>query len=587
MIASMKKIAILCLESDRDRTLEALHGMGVVHVIPAKQPAGPDLDSARRKVDELREAIAILKAVTGSDATAKGERADTGNLPSEVLAESRAMAESEARIAEVEREIAGLEPFGDFDPAAIQRLSGSGVSVRLCSAPSMEEVGIPREASVHVLQQTKEGVTFALVARTNAPLQGAKEFPLPARSMSAAVAERGKLRDASSEARRRLARMTASLGSLEAAEADMEGKYRFAEARAGMGADRKVAYLLGFCPEDEIRTIESAAKKHGWCLLVEDPGPDEHVPTLLRMPRWVRPVKAVLDMLGILPGYREADVGAVFLLFFSLFFAMLIGDAGYGLLFLGLTALLKWKIKDPPPNMIPLLAVLSVATIVWGILTGSFFFMRVPPGPLAGLKIEWLGNEENIQSFCFLIGALHLTVAHAWNFLLQIRTPQAIAQIGWICICWTMYYAAGFLVLGREAPGFLLWLFIAGTAMVTVFMTPFRKLKSEWSNHIMLPLSIIGNFGDVVSYLRLFLVGSASVTLILAFNEMALGSGVSGFVSGLVAALIVFAAHAMNIALGVLAVLVHGVRLNALEFSTHFGIQWSGTKFRPFGRSGT
>ena len=113
-------------------------------------------------------------------------------------------------------------------------------------------------------------------------------------------------------------------------------------------------------------------------------------------------------------------------------------------------------------------------------------------------------------------------------------------------------------------------------------MVPFRQLKAEWPNYCVLPFTVIGNFGDVVSYMRLYLVGSASAILILAFNELAVGQGIHSIWAGLAAALIILAAHVLNIALCALAVLVHGVRLNALEFSSHLGIQWSGIKYAPF-----
>jgi len=124
-------------------------------------------------------------------------------------------------------------------------------------------------------------------------------------------------------------------------------------------------------------------------------------------------------------------------------------------------------------------------------------------------------------------------------------------------------------------------------AAVVLFMAPFRKLKTEWRNYCVLPFTVIGNFGDIVSYMRLYLVGSASATLILAFNELAIGKGVDSVWAGLSAALIIFAAHVLNISLCALAVLVHGVRLNALEFSSHLGIQWAGIKYAPFANSST
>ena len=109
-----------------------------------------------------------------------------------------------------------------------------------------------------------------------------------------------------------------------------------------------------------------------------------------------------------------------------------------------------------------------------------------------------------------------------------------------------------------------------------------KKIKSEWFNYIILPLNIVSNFVDVVSYVRLFAVGAASFALANAFNQMAMDVGFGGFLSGLVASLILFFSHLLNILLSAMGVMVHGVRLNTLEFSGHIGVQWAGRKYIPF-----
>lgn len=97
-----------------------------------------------------------------------------------------------------------------------------------------------------------------------------------------------------------------------------------------------------------------------------------------------------------------------------------------------------------------------------------------------------------------------------------------------------------------------------------------------------LPLSLIGNFGDVVSYLRLYLVSTASVVLVKAVNGILFGAGPLGWAGMIGAGVVLFFVHALNLMLASLAVLVHGIRLNALEFSTHMGIQWLGRPYSPF-----
>ena len=160
---------------------------------------------------------------------------------------------------------------------------------------------------------------------------------------------------------------------------------------------------------------------------MEDPGPDDNVPTLIRHPKWVKPIKAVFDVIGILPGYKEVDISAVFLLFFSIFFAMLIGDAGYGLLFLIATLAAKFKLRDAPSYPFTLMGILSGGTIVWGVLTGNYFGVQAG-GPLSKLSIDWLNNDNNLMGLCFLIGAIHLTIAHVWNAIKSSTHPRLLRR---------------------------------------------------------------------------------------------------------------------------------------------------------------
>jgi len=308
------------------------------------------------------------------------------------------------------------------------------------------------------------------------------------------------------------------------------------------------------------------------------------VPTLVRSPGWVKPIQVVFDAIGILPGYREIDISACFLLFLSLFFAMLVGDAGYGLLFLGLTWWARRKAPKAPASPFALLYIMGSATVVWGLITGTFFGLGQTPAWLAPFKIGWLGQEANVMRLCFLIGAVHLTVAHLWNAARSPKSLSALAQLGWVGTTWTMFFTARMMVLGETFPPFMMPVFWGSVALIVLFMTPVGQLKSEWFNHVMLPLSLVSNFVDVVSYLRLFAVGVAGFAVANSFNEMALG-GVQGLGSGLVAAFILFFGHALNILLSAMGVLVHGVRLNTLEFSSHLGVQWSGMAYRPFART--
>ena len=144
-----------------------------------------------------------------------------------------------------------------------------------------------------------------------------------------------------------------------------------------------------------------------------------------------------------------------------------------------------------------------------------------------------------------------------------------------------MYFLANDMVLGQAAPSFIWPLFIVSVALIVLFMTPVRQLKTEWFNHVMLPLNLVSNFVDVVSYIRLYAVGTASAAVAASFNGM-LAPMLGSWNTGLLAAVMLFLAHALNIVLSLMGVMVHGVRLNTLEFSGHVGLQWTGRPYDPF-----
>jgi V/A-type H+/Na+-transporting ATPase subunit I len=140
-------------------------------------------------------------------------------------------------------------------------------------------------------------------------------------------------------------------------------------------------------------------------------------------------------------------------------------------------------------------------------------------------------------------------------------------------------------VLGDPFPP-LAWVSLAlGVVLIATFITPWRRLRQEWFTHAMLPLNLVSNFVDVVSYVRLFAVGAATFAVAESFNALAASIGLGGVVGGAVSALVLFFGHTLNVLLAAMGVLVHGVRLNTLEFAGHLGLSWTGHPYRPFTRT--
>jgi len=591
MIVKMKKLTILCLEDDKDATLERLRELGAVHLLPVTPPEGTDFALARQRLRKARSLQITMetyrkKAGKGKTSPASAETADEERimeLLEEGMQERKALAD---RLDSLRKQAAAVSPFGRFDPAAIKQLSGKGIIVRLFQVGGKKPVVPPENMQAFVIRKTSRAQHIAIVGREPFEFDGV-ELPLPETALDEILAEAEKTETALQAVDDRLTGLSLRQDLIGARMDEIEDNVRYTEAHAGAGAGASVAYVQGFCPVDRVDAVKGAASEHGWGIVTADPSDDDPVPTLIRNPAWVRPIKSLFALLDIFPGYREVETRSAFMLFFTIFFAILVGDAGYGLLFLILLPLLRSKFKDAPPEPFRLMTILSLCTVLWGAITGNWFGIEPLPAFLRGFEIHWMKDEKNLMVFSFLAGVIHLSVAQAWKALQMINSTRALGQVGWICVTWFMYFLARFLILGVALPGWSVGLLATGIVLVALFMTPLRLLKKEWADHVMLPFDVIGNFSDLVSYVRLFAVGSAGLAVAVAINELAVGDGITSIGGGVKAALILVVGHIFNIVLCLMSVLVHGVRLNTLEFSRHVGLEWSGFKYEPFTRCST
>ena len=453
------------------------------------------------------------------------------------------------------RDIAKYEPYGDFDPALAQKLLDKGVDI------------------VDILPS-----------------------PLPEMRLS-------KMREKASRIANRILIDNAKLSQSDekiilARYPALSDRIAFAAAEEAMQSHGAVAFVSGWVPESAVELLRAAAKDSAWGLLLRDALPEEIPPTLVKPPKFFAPVKSLFDGLGIAPAYTEADVSVPFMCYFSLFFAMLVGDGAFGAIFL---AAVMWgwkKYRARPGNAIlrswlVMLTVFSAATVLWGVLSNTWFGAAIPW--LADLPtVRWLADPSyrNMMLLCFTIGVSHLMLARIWNGLCRLNDTSCLSEFGWAGILLFMYFVTNSIVgIFSSIPVAMYWVF--GLSLVAVFGFTVKpsELKTRGAELGMLPLNIMSALGDIISYVRLFAVGLASVKVAENFNAMATGLVVGAedwWVRALMSVamvLILVVGHALNLAMAALSVLVHAVRLNTLEFSNHKGVTWSGYAFKPFKKS--
>lgn len=591
MIEKMKTVSVICLKDDQEMTLNALRELDLLHVKQKSFQASRKLSDVQKELDSLSRVINLLAGMdapdnaTPSDLSAEELVEKIQNLNA-TIAKSRDEQDQLTRYQEI------LEPWGTFDPKTLTELRANGIDVRLCSTSATKLPELPDTMAMTEINRIGDQVYFAVVS--NGPVE--MELPeviLPENwTLPQIAARKSELAQVIEANTNQLQQMAASTEILANHRQHTEDEEEFLATQEQMGIDAELATITGYVPDKTIKTLKAAAMKNGWALQINDPADDDvNVPTMITTPKWLNIAKPLFDLVGITPGYREFDITAWFLIFFTIFFAIIVGDGGYGAIFLVGAIVARIKADDSAKVAVNLLTLLSVCTIIWGFLTGNFFGMNseMLPGFMQGLPYFTGENAQaNTQFFCFLIGAVHLTIGHGIKLSAVINSTMALAQLGWIAVIWGYFFLGTSLVTGSVFPEWAKYLFAVGAGLIVLFSVPTRNiLKAIGGGLGEFMGGIVNSFVDVLSYIRLFAVGLSSYYVAVSFNDM--GAGICGAGEGFMSILMLIAGaivivfgHTLNIALCGLSVLVHGIRLNTLEFSGHVGLEWAGIPFRAF-----
>ncbi len=591
MIVKMKKVSLIVLDTFREESLKKLRKLGIVH-LEANPGTSEKLTDLEEKKNQLERALLLLPLEEGSKEPGTQDLEsclEMAQKASEYTEKARTLQEEVERL---QREAERLIPWGDFNPEEILSLKDKGIDIRLYELSPDQYKQFPRNISISILNRTKTAVRLAAVYLEPSDIPDLEEFPLPGWGLNQVRALILQKKEELKQIENELKNLARNRSQIQTGINELEGHIEFEKARAGMGVDEQLAYLTGYVPINKLDRVRKAASDNGWALVAEDPKEEDPVPTLVENPKWIQIIQPVFNLIGTVPGYREFDISFLFLLFFSLFFAILIGDAGYGLFFLIMTIAFRLKFRKSPSGPFLLLFVLSISTIIWGVLSGTWFgieylatgtdLSRLVIPAIASFGVD---NADLIMLICFVIGAIHLSIAHIINLMRYLPRLRAFAELGWLSVVWGMFFFIRYIVLQMELNPIGLWLVMGGLALVVLFGEQkgkfFKGLLMGIAYSPLKMLDSIGAFSDIISYVRLFAVGLATVEVAKSFNSMAEGIG---FVLpvGLISALILFLGHALNIAMGAMSVIVHGVRLNMLEFSGHLGMEWTGIPYEPF-----
>ena len=600
MIEKMKVLHIVASASRKEELLNKLRDLGVVHFAEKQTADKACLD----RINNLTKAVMALKDYApkklSSEILPDEEFEVLFNKVLEAINNKKELISKKGNAVSLKDKLAA---WGDFVPEEVKALKDKGFDLHfykidkktLDILAANEDI---KYVSLSPIDKTPVIAVFGALGNEFA----ASEFILPEKGLGELEKE---IKDCDTklyECEDILTKAAAYIPSFNDQILKAQNVEEYSSMSNTAQCEDSLVWLSGYIPEVDVDGFKDLAAKEGLAYAICDPDEDdEKVPTKVKYNKLTRLMTPVFDILGTVPGYREYDISFWFLGFFTLFFAMIIGDAGYGLIFLLVAIALNVKGKKLTDTVM-LLYVLSVGTIIWGALTGTWFGLEgaMKIGFLKNLVIpsfanypEYFGvsttDQQNaIMKFCFIIGTVQLTLACIMNIRRKIKSKDLslFADVGWLLAIDALYFVVLFLVIGEKVNLIpVAAVVIAGFLMVVVFggMAPGKSfaegLKAGLGDAFTCFLNTISAFGNIMSYIRLFAVGMASLAIAQSFNNMAMGFDGPLVVVG---AAIMIIGHALNLVMGLLSVVVHGVRLNLLEFSGQLGMEWSGIAYNPF-----
>jgi V/A-type H+-transporting ATPase subunit I len=595
-IATLKKVSLCALIAEKKQILDDLQGVGALHLVSLREPLAEPEKAAPERPENTYKALKFLAACPNKRHQIKQ---NTDFNIEEIVKKTIAIQQnirdvSDKRDFLIER-IKAVGPWGDFKLPEDNHLAGYKLWFYIVPVGKLKI--LPKHDLVWEIVHHDNRFAHVVVVAKEEPQANAMPVlrthtgTLSLTELQACLDEAElELEDCRAEREsltrwiylitRNLARTEDRAVQLHAAEQTLDTPEVFA--------------IQGWIPEQEIKQLSEYADQNNLAVLIEDPEPDETPPTLMvNSQQWT----AGEDLVKFYqtPGYWDWDPSVPVFFSFALFFAMIMSDAGYACVFAVLLATYWQRMGKTVTGlrMRALITTLISFSFIWGVMIGSYFGVTPAETSLFGkLKILEINDFDSMMRLSVCIGVLHLSYAHlhkAWRLRQQALTW--LVPVGWILIMFgglLLWFEQSF---EQPADWFSPVAKVQiGLGFAVIFLFSSRRKIKKPLDVIMRILDgfqgitgVTKIFGDILSYLRLFALGLAGASLSLTFNDLAMQAREIEGPGLLYSLLILLLGHGLNILLTLMSAVVHGLRLNVIEFF-NWGLTDEGYPFKAFSK---
>lgn len=595
------------MTEEKEGFLEQLQELGVVDISRSEKPVDSDSSVMFHKAERARKTLEFLEGIDYSkDADAEAIAKATVNVegdPVDFIEECRTrLAELHIANANAEKQLNTRRPWGEYDKKAVDGLADLGYIVRYYSVDARKFDETWGELyPLQVVSNDGKKVWFVTVA----PKGEAYSFPI-----NETAAPEGTYTEASAELAEIKAEMIGCKAGLlnakdyipaikETCNNDLVELDRYLAKEVGQGAaENLVTVFTGFAPVENDAELVEAFDNMGVLYLKEEAVLEDNPPIKLKNNWFTRQFEVFTEMYGA-PVYTEFDPTPIVAPFYLLFFAMCMGDAGYGLILilLGIAVEKKWINIAMLKNIGPIISILGAGTFAIGLVLGTAFGIDLSAAewyPQAMKKIMITGTIAGFPAQMILalgIGIFHICLAmtvKAIGYTKRFGFRETVSVWGWLLLIVGGIATAALGMAKLVSPDVIKWIVIVigvvSALGIYIFNTPGKNPLSNigsglWDTYNM----VTGILGDVLSYIRLYALGLAGGMLGQAFNILGgiiVGDGIS-VINFLPFALILLFGHSLNLAMSCLGAFVHPLRLTFVEYFKNAGYEGKGKEYNP------
>jgi V/A-type H+-transporting ATPase subunit I len=566
-ILQLNKATLIGLTENKPQILDALQVLGCLHIIPlAEQKKRPLTLLSDVNAEQLSTVVSYLLTCSHKRRQVISERyfdlVDVVRTTEKNRAERLRLLE---RREFLKKRIKDLTPWGSFGFPEHGELYEQRLWFYLVPNYRMHEVAKIASPWSVVHRDNRHSYVAVIAEHEPAlnlmPVQRTHTGAVPLDALIAELEDAEIALETIEADRQALTRWIYALQLCEAGIDDQDALKRVNDQTLDRG---EVFAIQGWVAMQETTQLEAFAQEQGLVLQLSEPDVDEVPPTLLSNPPALAGGEEVVSFFQT-PGYKGWDPSRVVFFSFVGFFALIMSDAGYSLM-LAIIVSLYWQkmaLTQTGRRLRTMGVALSIAGFVWGVVVGSYFGAEPPFAWLASLKMMDLHDFDSMMTLSICIGAGHLVLGNLMMAWVKRHSVQTYASLGW----------AGAVVVALsgwlQGIHLLHWVgFLAALLLVVVYSGQSKAWSIKRFLEGLLALTNVTKmFGDILSYLRLFALGLASASLAITFNQLAVDVAEALPAIGLLfKVLILITGHLLNFVLTVVSGVIHGLRLNLIEF---------------------